>query len=113
MKHFIPEFGGVRAEGRLERVNLDISMPKMSPTWSSPTSVTNLAKPSRPTVVVPDLPKPKCPALAGIVDNGNPFPRPTQCFGPRHQTVLQACRLLMVENLLDRGLPHIHDSQAL
>jgi hypothetical protein len=39
--------------------------------------------------------------------------RPSQRHGPLHQAVLQAGRLLMIEDLLHGRLPHIHDGEAL
>jgi len=59
---------------------------------------------------------PRCGARTGlaqvVVDDDHPLRRPPEILGARHQAVLEARRLPMVEDLLDRGLPDIDDGEA-
>jgi len=47
-----------------------------------------------------------------VVDDDDTLRRPAQILRAGHQPILEARRLLMVEDLLDRGLPDVDDGEA-
>ena len=47
-----------------------------------------------------------------IIDHQHAVVHPTEGFGARHEAILEAGRLLMVEHLLWTRLAHIDDGQA-